>query len=210
MSQPLWERLFVAATGPIVTAILALLVINKVTSWAQARRDTAETREKLASDLTETANSLYLALQAFWRDARHIPLADRRTCSALTERCRDLAETYQAARAKGQVLEQRLKIYYADATPSKQWHQVTDLLTVRYFLLLEGDGDRRRNIRRINAGDSHSGLTVDQLNNPTLLLDTYRKALATTIASLWHYEVDRSGAHLAGQPTITTWHGAAS
>lgn len=210
MSQPLWERLLVAATGPFMTAVLALVVVNKVTSWAQARRDAAETRESLATELTETANSLYLALQAFWRAARDVPLRDRRTSAALEDECKELDSIYQAARAKGQVLEQRLKIYFAAATPSSRWHQVTDLLSVRYFLLTESSDERRRNIRRINQGAGHTELSESELNEPALLLRTYRLALAETVASLWNHEVDRTGVHLVGQTTVTTWHDTAT
>lgn len=207
MPDPLWERLLVAATGPVVTAALALLVLNVVTSWAQRRRDASETRESLATELTETANSLYLALQAFWRAARDVPVRDRRPSPVLAGDREHLDAVYQEARSKGQVLEQRLKIYFAATQPSSSWHRVTDLLTVRYFLLLEGDDERRARIRNINAGPRHSGLTATELDNPSRLLAAYRQALAETIASLWNHDVDRRGGHLAGATTVSTWHG---
>lgn len=156
MGDPLWERLLIAATGPVVTAALALVVLNTVAGWAQRRRDAAETREALAAELMETANSLYLALQAFWRAARDAPLAERRDSPALSGHIEFLDDAYLLARSKGQVLEQRLKIYFAASEPSDLWHRVTDLLTVRYFLLLEGDADRRARIRRINSGPRSS------------------------------------------------------
>src|SRR3954462_2405126 len=184
MSDPLWQRLLVAATGPVITAALAPLVVNLVTAWAQQRRDEGEIREALASQLTEAANSLYLALQAFWRAARDVPLAERATSDTLAARRGELEATYQSMRTKGQVLERRLQIYYAQRRPAMAWHAVTDLLTVRYFLLLEVDADRRRRIRRLNAGQDHSGLTEDQLNNPKLLLETYRSALDDCVQTL--------------------------
>lgn len=56
MSDPLWERLLVAATGPVITAGLAIVVLNVVTSRAQRRREEGDTRDMLATELTETAN----------------------------------------------------------------------------------------------------------------------------------------------------------
>jgi hypothetical protein len=208
MSDPLWQRILVAATGPVVTAVLARLVVNLVTTWAQRRRDEGEIREGLASELTEVANSLYLVLQAFWRAARDVPLAERVTSEALVERRGELDKTYHNVRTKGQVLERRLQIYYADREPAKAWHAVTDLLTVRYFLLLEADADRRRRIRRLNAGPDHSGLTEDQLNNPKLLLETYRSALDDCVQALWQYRPDRQGRHLKRGRIPPTWHGS--
>lgn len=206
MNTPLWERIVVAATGPIVTAALALIVVNAVTSWAQRRRDASETRDSLATELTETANSLYLALQAFWRAARDVPVKERKAAPDLASNRDQLDAVYQAARSKGQVLEQRLKIYFASPVPAKSWHRVTDILTVRYFLLLEGDDVRRSNVRKINAGPGHSGLTEEELNDPSYLLEAYRQALAETIASLWNHNVDRRGKHLAGTTAVSTWH----
>ena len=50
MSDPLRERLLVAAIGPVVTAALALLMLNVVTSWAQRRRDAGDTRPAASAD----------------------------------------------------------------------------------------------------------------------------------------------------------------
>ena len=208
MRDPLWERMLVAATGPAVTALLALLVLNVVTGWAQRRRDAAEVRDELADALTDTANALYLALQAFWRKAKDVPLGDRRGVDSLAQAREVLDEVYLSARARGQVLEQRLNIYFASREPAGLWHAVTDLLTVRYFLLLDGDQARRLSIRKRNAGPRHSGLSETQLNDPALLLETYREKLAATIASLWTNDLDRRGRHVHGAGSVKTWHGS--
>jgi hypothetical protein len=111
MTESLLERMLVAATGPVVTALLALLVVNWVTARAQRRKDAYEARERLASEVTETANTLYMALQAFWRAARDVPLSQRASSPGLAEDRRRLEETYLSARTAGQVLEQKLQIY---------------------------------------------------------------------------------------------------
>lgn len=136
-------------------------------------------------------------------------MPERRNSPELSTALEQLDAIYQTARSRGQVLEQRLKIYFASPEPSGAWHRVTDLLTVRYFLLVESDAERRRNLRRVNSGPRHSGLTEEELKDPALLLKTYRQALAETIAALWNHDVDRRGKHLAGATTVGTWHDTA-
>ncbi len=49
-----------------------------------------------------------------------------------------------------------------------------DLLTVRYFHLI---GLATQNLLERNAGEEHTGLTVEQLRDQSLLLKTYREKL---------------------------------
>lgn len=206
MPDPLWERLLVAATGPAVTAVLALIVVNQVASAIQRRREAGEIRENLATEMTEAANSLYFALQSYWRAAKNLPLRDRKTNSELRENQRRLDEAYQVARIKGQTIERRLLIYYKSRIPAQSWHRVFDLLTVRYFLLHEHDGHRRRSIRARNAGPQHSGLDDAQLNQPSVLVREIRTAIAEAVETLWRHRVDRQGQHLRAGEVRSTWH----
>jgi hypothetical protein len=206
MPDPLWERLLVAATAPAVTALLALVVVNQVASVIQGRREAGEIREILTAEMTETANSLYFILQRFWRAARDVPLNQRLSSPDLAEERERLNDAYQSARIKSQVIERKLLIYYADQAPARAWHRVFDLLSTRYFLLLESDGKRRRAIRNRNAGEDHSGLSPEQLNNPSLLVKTIRSALAEAIETLWHYKVDRRARHQQNGQPRSTWH----
>ncbi|WP_147263021.1 hypothetical protein [Geodermatophilus sp. TF02-6] len=207
MGDPLWQRMMVAATGPTVTALLALLVVNLVAARIQRRKDESELREALAGELTEVANSLFLALQVFERTARHVPLEKRKASEAIAEQRGDLDHTYFSTRTRSQVLERRLQIHYADKRPAQAWHAVTDLLMVRYFLLLEADAGFRRWIRRQAAGPDHSGLSEEQLDDPGLLLESYRSALDDCVKVLWLSTPDRRGRHLKrGEGTPLSWH----
>lgn len=206
MPDPLWERLLVAATGPAVTAILALLVVNQVASTVQRRRDASEIRERLATEMTEAANSLYFALQSYWRAAREIRLSKRKDSPVLQDEKRRLDEAYLSARIRGQIIERRLLIYYRSKLPAQSWHRVFDLLTVRYFLLFEHEGQRRQSIRARNAGPRHSGLDESQLNQPTVLLREIRMSIAKAVEMLWRHRVDRQGRHLMSSEVRTTWN----
>lgn len=115
----LWERIVVAASGPTITALLALFVLNQVAAWAQRRKEAGETRDSLAVDITETGNSLYLGLQAFWRKAPDIPLCERATRPELADAREKIDTIYNVTRVRGQVLEQRLRICYRSRQPAQ-------------------------------------------------------------------------------------------
>ncbi|MBD5787691.1 hypothetical protein IF650_16120 [Cellulosimicrobium terreum] len=196
-AQSFPQSVALAVLGPVLTTALALGVATFVTQRAQARREVASLRETLAQEMASTANTLYLALQAFWRAAHGVPLADRQTAPELKERREQLEAVYLDMRAHGQVIENRLSIYFASDEPRAAWHAVTDLLTVRYFLLLLGDGARRRAIRERNAGPEHSGLSAPKLKDPAALLDAYRVGLDRCVELLWQHRPDQSGRHVA-------------
>ena len=58
-----------------------------------------------------------------------------------------------------------------------------DLLTVRYFQLINLANDA---LLSANAGPEHSGLTVEQLKSPKLVLDTYRARLLEATRAVLH------------------------
>ncbi|WP_104160349.1 hypothetical protein [Arthrobacter sp. ZGTC212] len=200
MMEPLWERLLVAAVGPILTAALALFVINWVTARAQRRRESSEIREQLAAELTDCGNTLYFGLQSFWRTAKDVRLADRATDPQLEKARLKLEDLYQKHRAAGKVIEQRLRIYYRDPAPAQNWHSAMSLLSARNFLLVEGNEESRGEIRRRNSGMLESGLSEEQLQNPTLIMSSYRRKLEDAVQSLWICKVDRRGKHMSKLP----------
>lgn len=61
--------------------------------------------------------------------------------------------------------------------PKVLWHATIDLLTVRYFHLI---GLTTDNLLRANAGEEHTGLSVEQLRDQRLVLKTYREKLIAT------------------------------
>jgi hypothetical protein len=189
----LQEQMLVQTVGPLETALLAIIVVNFVTARAQRRREASETRESLAMELTECGNTLYFGLQAFWRSAKNVELAARSTAPELESAVLKLDELYQRHRITGKVLEQRLRIYYRDPAPAKNWHRAMSLLAARRFLLTEGNEEARVKIRQRNSGMDESGLSVEQLQDPNLIMRSYREALAETVESLWEYKVDRRG-----------------
>lgn len=91
-------------------------------------------------------------------------------------------ECYQFARVAGEAAEMHLRVYFSTDKPRQLWHATMDLLSVRYFQVIGLATDA---LLRDNSGSEHSGLTVDHLGNPKLLLHTIsRSILETTRAVL--------------------------
>ena len=93
----------------------------------------------------------------------------------------DLDRQYRTSRVQGEVVEKKLDAYFSSGDTRTHWHATIDLLTVRYFYLIDRITD---GLLRVNAGDEHSGLTIEQLRNQELLLKTYRLQLASAAQSV--------------------------
>ena len=191
---PFSERLTLAIVGPLITVVLGTLIIGGliqlITTRAQNRRAKDDQRleqrradnalrHELLSDMTDAASALYLATQNYWQAKTSTPALTRRE---LSDARKALDEQYHKSRTRGEILESRLSAYFEASEPQEGWHKVVDLLTIRYFQLIDRDTDQ---LYKDNAkgtdGQEHSGLTVDQLRQPKTLLNAYRAALKEAI-----------------------------
>lgn len=205
-----WEKVAIQAVGPLVTVLIGGLVVWGVTYLIQESRDAklrtrAEARanaeidrdrrarddalrHELVTRLTEAAGPLYLMTQHYWRAKREASNAPANEgLKAAKEAIREkLDEQYLRSRASGEALEFQLKGYFENAQPCEQWHRVQDLLTVRYFQLVDGAND---NLYRENEGEGHTGLKVDQMKNPKNVLDGYRREMRKLIEGIFKHEL---------------------
>lgn len=189
MSDPFWQRAIIAAISPLVAAIVGTLGIGllatRITERAQRRRQDRDLREQILVEMTQTASAIYFETQLYWRAVKREAAAAERIAVMRTR----LDERYHAARCGGEALEMRLRVYFASDEPRRLWHATMDLLTVRYFQVIDLATDA---LLGANAGAEHSGLTVEQLRNPKLVLDTYRaRLLEATRAVLNNQHVDQ-------------------
>jgi hypothetical protein len=122
--------------------------------------------------MTEAASSLYIETQNFWRKKD----VERVGSDELAQHRKELDQQYRASRVVGEVIERRLEAYFLSNDPKALWHAAMDLLTVRYFHLI---GLATDNLLERNAGDEHTGLSVEQLRDQRLVLNTYREKLIT-------------------------------
>jgi hypothetical protein len=89
-----------------------------------------------------------------------------------------LGEQYIQNRIRGEAVETRLRTSFDSDDPRRHWHAAMDLLTVRYFRLLDPGNTA---ILEINAGPDHSGLDISELADPKTVLDAYRTRLGEAI-----------------------------
>ncbi|MBS1133502.1 MAG: hypothetical protein H6R02_643 [Burkholderiaceae bacterium] len=188
MPTDFWEKLLLQSVGPLVTAVVGTLIIGTFVAWitrkAQERRADNQLREErtraeyqlrlqLIGQMTEVASSLYMATQNFWRKRN----VERVGSEELDQHRKELDQQYRASRVLGEVIERRLEAYFLSSDPKVLWHATMDLLTVRYFHLI---GLTTDNLLRANAGAEHTGLSVEQLTDQKLVLQTYREKLITS------------------------------
>jgi hypothetical protein len=143
-SESLLRQLLVAATGPVVSAILGSLIIGLFAQWltrrVQDNRDASTIRRQLVSDLTEVAGATSLALNAFCRLKDNVAgerwrPRSRRQLAAAREA---LDRQHFDSRVRGWVLERRLEIHYGAKSPAwREWHKTLDALHLAYLRLAE-------------------------------------------------------------------------
>lgn len=197
-SDPLWERLIVAATGPLVTVLVGGLIVwaatrkieqkreDRLREREESRQDAQASRELRARDdalrhelvtmMTDCASTLYLATQHVERLKEDLGADPDRSLrqAEYEEHRRALDQQYLKSRAAGQALEYRLGGYFTSDEPSRLWHGVQDLLTVRYFQVTDRATPA---LLGRSAGEGHSGLTEDELRQPGLVKAAYHATM---------------------------------
>jgi hypothetical protein len=208
-TDPLWERIVVAAVGPAVTVLVGGLAVWWITSTIQQRRESAESqratdranaeraraearedaqrvreerarddalRHELVGEMSDSAASLYLMTQHYWRSKRFVrDHAGDQTARAKLEQLRpELDTTYLQSRTSGDAIEHRLSGFFVSDAPRQEWHRVQDLLTLRYFQLIDRATPK---LYDENKGPEHSGLEPDQMTNSKNVTDAYRVAI---------------------------------
>jgi hypothetical protein len=159
--RPFWEELALNAVGPAVTALLGGLIVgvfaSRITRMAQNRREDHQLRNDLIDQPTEAASTFYFALQLYARGAK--ASTETRQQKALREA---LDDQYGKSRVQGAVLERRLAAYFVDAGPRGIWHGIIDVLTVRYFQLIDQGTE---SLYQANEGPDHSRLEASKLQD---------------------------------------------
>ena len=169
MSDPLWERLLVAAAGPVVAALLGSLLVGLYLATRASkeadRREEAdnrrqfEFRQTLVEAMVRASVPLEMACKTYPGRLRRIG----KSRAQRVEATRELDRLYLSFRTDSAVVMRRLQAHYAAPELRQHWHAIEDLLTVRYYQLR---GLASPRLLEINAGEQHSGLTADQLTKP--------------------------------------------
>jgi hypothetical protein len=148
---------------------------------AEHSRDDA-LRQELVMSMTQAAGALYLTTQHYWRAKRDLSAATADQTETLRQLRADLDATYLNSRISGEVIENRLEGYFTSSAPRDRWHTVMDLLTVRYFQLIDRASDQ---LYEKNAGEGHSGLSVADMKKRDVLLARYRDECKRAVRSVF-------------------------
>lgn len=201
MDGDIWRQVALRSVSPAVAAVIGTLLFGSVAAWitrrAQDRRAAYELRHELVRDMTTAASTLYLQTQHYWRvqrgtaggaaaaasasTATGTPAAGADEGEVVAQARTELDAHYLEARVAGEVLERRVTAYFLSDRPRELWHRTMDLLTVRYFQLID---QATPALRRANAGAGHTGLTAAALANPGPVLAAYHEALRDAVQAV--------------------------
>jgi hypothetical protein len=159
--------------GVVLTAVFGGLLVPAVTSCVDRRRSRRRVQAQCVRKATSLAGSFYAATLTAKRQVEWPEVYGVLDTAALTE-------VYHESTSQWKLFEQELRFLYgSDTGPYERWHQVYDLLTARYLHVLDmGTPENFKYMwNRSPDGDLHSGLSVDELQNPTLVDDTYANTL---------------------------------
>ena len=195
-----WLRVIDAlATAVFVTALAGIGIA--IFNWKLAgRREQRELRADLLKRTSENHAGFYFLMQEF----RRTDDADDLDDEAKHEARQALRDAYVAWASTREGLEAELSSLFGPLSePTLTWHAMGDLLTVRYFGLLDpapGPGHLpQEGIRKANQiggkdGDEtdarggpvrHSGLTADDMRLPKTVLAEYRRNIGAFATALF-------------------------
>lgn len=137
----------------------------------ELEKDRRALRTSFVTRVTESGGSFYFQTQRFLRQVGDPDVWGQPDPDALDE-------AYVSWAIRAESLEGDLRARFGwDSQPEILWHQVRDLLTVRYFDLRGRNtaGLRRKNCR--TSDKLHSGLTESELEDRKAVLDAFHEAM---------------------------------
>ena len=221
MAQDPWQTaangLFASLLGALVTVVLGTFCAGVVVRRIEARRERFSLRTGLITEMTEAASSLYFQTLRYWRAAEHSADGAAYDTGGLGSIREELERQYVSSRTRGQVIENRLGVYFCDSAPKELWHTVMDCLVVLYLQRIGLEKNALERVYEDNEpeqlngclGRQHTGLSRDQLRasreqpqfrtigpNRNILVDQYLRTFdqalqAVTVAELRNLMEDK-------------------
>jgi hypothetical protein len=127
--------------------------------------------------MTLTANEPYFAILHYLR-VKEDRLGEGLSLQTMAP---ILHEQYRKTRSMGHVLDSRLQAYFQAPEPHKLWHAAIDLLAVQYYTALE---QASHELLESNAGESHSRLSVGELQDRAVVVRAFRETLREATTSV--------------------------
>jgi len=157
--------------GPLSVAVIGTFVLGLWAAWItkrwQDRKEDAALRESLIREFLEVSSALYLALRHYehlvdypesWRD--------------MSREREALDSVYVRTRTAGDAIEYRLKAHFESEDLARKWHSMMDLLTARYFQLVEAPPD---SYMTVLEGPRHTTLSSTELTSPERIFERYKE-----------------------------------
>lgn len=126
IAESFWRQAALNTVSPIVAALLGGLVVGLIVQYAQNRRTTFSLRTTLSFEVMQVAYACYYRVEEAIRRERY----------GQEWNANDLHQDYEEFRIAARVLEAKLHAYFKDGIARWLWHDVVDLLTVRYYGLV--------------------------------------------------------------------------
>ena len=121
VTDPFWERLVLAAVGPLLTALLAVVIVNELTRRWQNRQKMLEIRTGLVSDVSEAVMEIVMAVQFV-----HLDPGEKRQ--------KGFDDAYKTWEIRSAVIGTRLQAYLGNTTIPADWTHFSRILTLFYAL----------------------------------------------------------------------------
>jgi hypothetical protein len=176
----LFKALFTAILVGVAAVLVVLFVQNR-SARKQAKQeadlDHARRERRVQARCVRTATSLagsfYAETLTAMRQAKTPEVYGEFDPAAFTA-------VYHEFTPKSRLFEHELRFLYGrDIGVDDRWHQVSDLLTARFLHILnQATPANLKDIRKQGPGwKQHSGLSVDDLQQPDIVYSTYGTAL---------------------------------
>lgn len=183
-----WQQIILALISPIVGAGLLGGAAAFITRKYQNRRLDRQFRMGLVSRLTHIVYTIHTDLSFYERWVRHsMPTPEERDT-----RRQIVDEKFIAERIKLGALQTEIDAYFGDNNiPGKRLHRLTDLIMLRYAIILDAPQSQLMELVEHLGKPGHSGYSLDQLHDllkmprptdTTIWGPTYQIEAAFTVA----------------------------
>jgi hypothetical protein len=169
-----WQQFSLDLISPVVGTALIGTIAALITRKYQDRRLDRQFRMDLVSRLTNIAYKIHTDLSFYERWVRH----SKPTPEEQDTRRQIVDEKFIAERIKLNALQAEIDAYFGkNSDPGQRLHRMTDLIMLRYAIILDVPQSQLIEIAKHLGKPGHSGYSYDQLYD---LLQT-KKPADTTI-----------------------------
>jgi sensor domain CHASE-containing protein len=190
--EPLWQKLLVSATAPVVTALLALLVLNRVSTIVQYRREDIKLRESLITEMAEIFSAMEASINSFFNVYSEKRKLKDLEADEFKTRWAELEQAFADARS-ADVVTIRLQLYFSTPEPAMRWASAIRTLRLHYLEIRENTRKQQQLLKQgISSGEELFQVAI----GADAHIDTTknaRKDFRASAQNIWSSTLDRAG-----------------